>query len=413
MEKTRDNPLMLEIAVISIYAMAQVSLLVTPALSSFATIYTDVPYSTITFISTMVNVGLVFGTLLTGVIAGKYVRVKTCIIIGFGLVIISGVAPYFLPGGIGAVLVCRFIVGFGAGMVNPLGNLAVIASFKGKTQSRVLGIALIFQSICGIFYQLMAGIVCTINPQYTWLIHLILLIPFIFAFMLKEPEEEQKNENKQEKTVSNSSKKEHIPFAYWMAVLGFTLIMLSFYPTNLGMSLIITGEGIGDAAMAGLVISFFSVGGIAGGALYPILKNHLGWLATPIGLAMYLGGMLCASFGHNPIVLSACMFLIGGAGNVVGADIIALSGEIVPQSRQAMSLSLWHLGMSAASFISSPMLALIASIFNSTNPRIAVYVGTVSMAIVTVIWALVCVKNRNKNSESNDSYKTTTESSTQ
>lgn len=100
--------------------------------------------------------------------------------------------------------------------------------------ANLMGIGATAQSVTGTLVQFLAGVVCAVNVHLTWLVHLYLAIPLIgILICLLEPEKQENAKEVQE------VKKE-----------------------KTDMSAIVTSNGLGTAAVAGTILSGYTIGGM-------------------------------------------------------------------------------------------------------------------------------------------------------
>ena len=182
----------LVIGVIATELCQQASFIVLPALNSLSEYYTDVPFSQIQLITTLVYLGIVPFSIISGMIAGKYIKYKSLAIVSCAIILAGGLFPIFVRDNFTLILTSRFACGIGQGLAFPLCNALITRTFKGEAQSRILGIGVVVLNLSGMVYQLISGLVCDISVHYIWYVHLILVLPILLMiFLLKEPEDEE------------------------------------------------------------------------------------------------------------------------------------------------------------------------------------------------------------------------------
>ena len=182
--------------------------------------------------------------------------------------------------------------------------------------------------------MLLSGVVSAANLRYMWLIHLIALVPLLLMLiLLPEPKKiEHHNEGKIK-----------LPAAVFgiSASLGFIYMILN--PLLLNMSTILIQDQFGDAAVAGTILSMYTVGGILAGIsffiIFPAVVMEVGHRVSRAASAM-----------ASAIVLSA----------------INLGG-----------------------FLSSFYIGILSNATGNTSARLPIFAGMVMALGIGVVWGLV------------------------
>ena len=213
------------ISVLAVYFAANVIFIMSPAMNSIATnLYPDIPYGTVLLLSTISSLLMIPGSLSAGAVLGKQVRFRTMAIVSLGGIVIAGVLPYFITN-FTAVLIFRAVTGFCIGLGFPLQSTLALKLFDDNERPGVLGKATVAMSVGAILYMLISGAVCDINTSLVWLVHGIILIPFILVILfLKEPEQMEEEPDNVAKQSKSSGEK--LP---GMAVFTSFMFMVVFF----------------------------------------------------------------------------------------------------------------------------------------------------------------------------------------
>ena len=201
---------------------------VTPAMATLAEHFAG---KDVSWISTLPTLFVVIGTMLAGSIMGKKVKYRTLAIVGSLLYFIGGCAPATFDN-YAVTLVCRGVLGFGLGLMSPLGNALIIGLYKGQKQAAMLGYGTLCMNAGGIFLQMLGGALAGISWQITFWGHAFSLIALVLAFFLPEP-------NVQEPVKeAGPEKKEKMGTVVWVISAMLLLFNIINYPIMMNVSVL-------------------------------------------------------------------------------------------------------------------------------------------------------------------------------
>lgn len=375
------------IGVLSIFLLINASFVVNPMLASLARIYEKdgISYSTVLYLSTLVSLMVIPFSLIGGSMAGKKIKYKTLAILASFLVLVGGVGPVLFSN-FYAVLVCRALVGAGIGIASPLGSALVSRVFKGNQIATMQGIGTAINNVAGVVYQILAGIVCSINVRATWFIYLIALIPLVCAiFFVKEPEHQ---EVETEVNAAAAGKKKRLPAMVFLISIAWGLIFMAYNPMGLNMASIVTGEGLGTEAVSGTIGSFYTVGGVVAGLIFGALFKSIRKMTIPFAILCEVIGLLLGYFGGNVPLLIIGSFLTGFAIFTIWPASIMDFTEALPEDQIAAASGVFTACLGLGGFLTSPYVAIITSVSGSDSPRLPILVGAILTAVIGVFWTI-------------------------
>lgn len=374
------------ISLLAVYFAANVIFITTPALNSWATeIYSDIPYSTVLFLSTISSLLMIPGSLIAGAVLGKSVKFKTMAVISMGGIIIAGCLPYFIRNFTFAIIM-RAIVGFCIGLGFPLQSTLALKLFNDEERPPVLGAATFVMAVGSITYMLVSGYVTDINAAYSFLVHAILIVPLVLVLIfLKEPEKEETVETKKVQG-------EKLPGMALFASAMFMFIFFAFYPVLLNMSAIIDYEGIGAAAISGIISCLYTIGNGIAGVLFAPLYKKTGKYIIPVGVALWAIGSAIFAFGGGLAAIVIGVVVSGIAVQIVWPGTVNSFSEYVPASRQSMATAVFVSGMNIGCFCTTYFISGVAAATGSANPRTPCQIGVVIVVIFAILWSIVEVK---------------------
>ena len=379
------------ISVLAVYFAANVIFIMSPAMNSIATnLYPDIPYGTVLLLSTISSLLMIPGSLIAGAVLGKQVRFRTMAIVSLGGIVIAGVLPYFITN-FTAVLIFRAVTGFCIGLGFPLQSTLALKLFDDNERPGVLGKATVAMSVGAILYMLISGAVCDINTSLVWLVHGIILIPFILVILfLKEPEQMEKEADNAAKQSKSSGEK--LPGMAVFTSFMFMVVFFAFYPVLLNMSAIVSEEGLGNAAVTGIISSIYTIGNAIAGVIFAKVYRVAGKWTIPVGLVLWAAGTAIFSFGYNLPMIVIGVIVSGIAVQIVWPATINSFSQYVPASKQSMASALFISGMNLGCFLTSFYISGVANVTGNTDPRLPCQIGLAIVIVFALIWSVVQVR---------------------
>ena len=391
------------LAVISLQFVAQTSFIVNAVLANIAEAYPDVPYSLILMCSTVTALVSIPSVLVSGFLAGRYVKYRTISIITIALVCLVGIIPYFTDS-FTALFASRIIVGICLGMTQPFTESLIIMLFDKEKQAFLQGIGLSVENTSGIIFQFLAGILCVYSLKYVWLLHLLQAVTLVLViFFLPEPKHV---EREKDKPLGISDMK--IPFKVHLEAAGFGIMWIFVYPLLLQQSSIIMEFNIGTSVLAGAVGSAYTIGGfcagLAFGKVYEIGKRK----TIPVCLVLQILILLVFATTSTGWVLIACSALTGVMIFTIYATVFMdfarvlkiwnrSQGKMDEESEgdgANIATSAFNIWLNVGAFGATLFITGVYRIFRTTNPRIPLYVGAAVVTVITVIWTAMIIKDK-------------------
>ena len=226
------------------------------------------------------------------------VNKKTLFNIGAIIFTIGGVAAIFTTN-IYTLLVCRAIVGVGAGFAIVLVTGFIPDYYEGSAMTTMMGLNLAVGGILGFLEANLAGLLGTISWRAAYWLHLLALVPMLLTifFIPKNPTVKIAVD-----TATGEVKKGLNKMVYLYAFLGLIAYMsVMVYWSNI--SVFITQEGFGGAAQAGLSASLISVFtcliSLVFGKIFGVLKKFTIHLYMLCIVAEFLIAAIAVNYGMS------------------------------------------------------------------------------------------------------------------
>lgn len=300
------------------------------------------------------------------------------------------------------LIVTRCLVGAGLGMAQPLGNALVMRCYTGQRQATMQGIGSAIMNVMGIALQIVSGMLVAISIQASWMLHLVIVIPLVLvAIFLREPPKgdasaagAEQGSNVQDASATGSEKAK-LPASAILLALGYGISMFLFCPLMLNMSAIVISQGVGTAALAGILGALYSVGGMVAGVLFGKIFKVLGRrFSIPISLVlMTLSIFLAYFFASSAIALGIAIFVGGFAMFIVWPACMIEFSITVPAAKATLAASVFTCLLSAGGFLSSPYMSFLAQSFNA-DPTFPLLMGGVGLIILTVVWSIPMLRKK-------------------
>ena len=396
----------LSAGVLAIFLLQQVSFIITPAVQSLSEYYPDVPYSSILMLQTAVYLMIIPFSFISGAITGTKVSYRFMAITATILIGLGGLIPYFVHENFTLVFASRFLCGIGEGLAFPLGSALIIDYFRGERRNFLQGISMFVVCLSGVVYQNVSGILCVSNVNNIWLLHIGMIIPLIIIIIwLKEPASLTAEQRIQVAEKGGAAKAEMAektgemlpdnsgkPKYHWRASginIAFGFLFIPLYGMLLNMSPLMAQREIGDAATAGLVGSFYTIGGLVSGICFPFLYKALKRWLVPIMLGAGIIGNLVIWLGQNTammcigeLCIGLCAFLIWPA-SMRDFDVMVNQKGVLFYS--GLWGALWNLGATLSTYWISGFYKFIGA----EDAGACAGASLVFTIVVAVIWFIV------------------------
>lgn len=361
-------------SILSLFLVSMGVTIVTPAMATLAAHFEG---KDVSWISTLPTLFVVIATFIAGGVMGKKVKYRTLAIVASLLYLVGGCAPAFFDNYTGT-LVCRAILGFGLGLMAPLGNALIIGLYEGQKQASMLGYGTLFMNAGGIIMQLLGGGLAEIGWNYTFYGHAFSLIGLIMAFFLPEPEIAPAAA----KDVDTKPKEKVSGTVWGIAILFFLFNMLN-YPVMMNMSVLFAERDAGGAAAAATALSMYTVAGCVAGFLFGKIFQIAQRFCLTLGYALCGLGALLVYTGSQAAVMTAGLMMLGFGFSIIMPTFFAWIGICTPPATVAAATSILMALMNLGGFASSFWLKILQGVIGE-NMYSAIIVEIVIFFVTAV-----------------------------
>lgn len=357
---------------------------INPALAAMTEAFPEASYSTVVMLSTLPTLIAIASSLLLGPLAGRKIGFRPMAIAGYVLIVVAGMLPVALPD-LTTILVSRCALGIGIGALSPMGSAITLRSFgEGAARTNMLSIGNAVLSIFGIVMTLGAGVLANIYWRYTFLVYAAFALPLlVIVLFMREPAPDA-SEGPQA-AEGGSSAKRGLPGDVILNCLVLTGVALVASVPALNCSSVITENGLGNAAIAGVIVIFHTIGGLIGNVLYPLVLKAAKRFAIPASLMLgATAAVVFTVFEDSLAGLAVGLLLNGIAFNIIVPGLQNEAGRSCPPAQMSLASSLLMAGMSGGTFLSGMYISLWMDVL-----RIQSY--TLPVLGAGAIWTLMAV----------------------
>lgn len=371
-------------SVLAIMSIAFISMgvgTITPAIQSIMEAFPDLSVTTLLLVSTLPSLLCIPASLFAGAVAGSKVKYKALTVAGILLFVIGGVLPAFTNNDFTVILIERAIFGIGLGIISPLGNALILGLYEGDKRNSMLGLFTVISNVGGIVLQFLGGYFAGIKWYYSFYPHALGIISFVLVLLFLPEPAAAAAEGAERPKVK-------LPGSAWLVSVLFGILMLLIYPMLVNMSTFLMTTGLGNSAASGVVLSFYTIGGMIAGVIfssfYKISKKFIVALAaflTALGLVLVL-------YGGNIALVSVGVALAGIGFFTIMPTVIMILGMIVKPESFAMASSVLIAAMNLFGFLSTYWIGMIGKITGDAVVQ-PIFVSMLLFAVTGIIFLFV------------------------
>lgn len=369
------------LSILSVSLLCDAGMGINPIVQALANAFPGISYNTILYATTLPYFTCMAVSFVFGFITGKKVGYKPVLAGGLGCILVGGVMPAFMASSFVFLLTARVILGLGLGLLISI-NAYILCIYEGKDQGKVLGLHIAMMNIGTVFMQLLSGYLGSIKWEYSSYIYMIAIVSLILVLVnLEEPTKAKNGGNrKKEKIVIKPKGYFYIALMAFVTCIGYPILAL--------MSTHIEDLGIGDTAVSGIVLCFYTVGGAVGGFAYSRVSNLFKRMTFSVLCLPIVIGYIIMFIGRDPVTMSLATFLCGFGVYPMTSLFPDWLGEITDEASLPMACSLLYVGIYGACFVSIYWMNLCEIMFGNiiTGSFAACIVLTTAIGVLCAIF---------------------------
>lgn len=379
----RTRTILMALGVLQIYFACIAANVMDPALQNLTSVFPGVSHEDIASLITIPNLASIPASILSGVLTGRRLKYRTTLSISFTLIICSGAAPLFLTS-FSAVVAARVVLGFGLGLLFPLGNALIIDLFSEQKRAFMFGIGEVVKNLSLISLQMLVGVLVGVSIKISWGAYLALLLSFaLLLLFLPEPEVKPLAEQLSIKESIRTVPKRLYIFVIFLCICA---IMQTVYQVNL--SSIVVTEHLGNATTAATVLSTATfVAMIAALSFGWINKFCKDYTITFCVFFLGLGSLLIALAKTLPVLYFAAGVVGIGIGTMSSAFYMKIAG-CANNENAALISGFQVVFQGFGGYLPHYFLRAVHAISGSESFRLPIFVGAIVLFAVALAFGL-------------------------
>lgn len=326
--------------------------------------------------------------LVVGAIVGKKISYRTCSILGTLCIAVGGVGPFFLYSSWSVVLLLRAILGVGVGFIG-MRNTLVTRSVPPEKAAAYIGYGAVLYNLGNVLANPIVGALAAKNWRFSFLYDAVAFIPLILIILfLKEPAEVQASEsaNPKDSTVVSGGK---ISWRIYYYMLLQFLTCCTLYPLLSCMATYIDAKKLGSAAIAGTILSSYTLAGAVVNLLIePLHKFFKRYTISVLCLFVVAGEALVIFMPSIPTLFIGCV--LSGIGFSAVITIFQIyNGQEAPAHRVAFTSTLILAMLQLAIFASNYFIVGCHAVFQRATDAESAFVGGMVVYLVLAVCSAV------------------------
>lgn len=311
----RKKNTIIKISILSLALIQMGTNGIAPALSGISEAFPQFSASVVQYLMTFPSLIVVVVSLFAAKLSSKLSK-KTISTVGCALTAVGGILGTVFHTSLPLLFVFAGIIGLGIGLVVPMELSLVNDCFEGEERAAMMGACNGGANLGSMVMTMVGGVLAATAWNLNYFVYL-LAIPGLILTILFIPDirsgENVMTDNTAMNTnfVSSEKKSQKVTTAtlYACIIGGLFLFLFNIGPTNLSM--FVTEQGIGDAAMAGTASTFFLFGGLVMGLFFGKVHQHLKEFMIPVGAVALIIGMLVVAGSSSIVMLCIGCFIAG------------------------------------------------------------------------------------------------------
>lgn len=307
-EKNLPDHILFKISLLSISIFLMMAPAIAPALPLMYHAFSGVDRAGVEMLSTIPNIGIVIGLLISPFLI-KLIGEKPTIIIGLLITLVAGTFPMYATAYM-PILISRFLIGAGIGLFNSLA-VSLIPQFYSSNEEK-LATMVGYQNVMGSLGAAVASFLIswllTISWHAAFAIY-FLVIPVLILFVLFVPLPSSKQVlNKQGAVIKE---KQTINKRVILISILMFFIFLFYMPMSFKIPALVVQEKLGTVSEVSVLTGVLNLVSIPIGASFGFFFKRLHDRIFPLGFSLVAIGFFLIALAGNFLMLSAGCLILG------------------------------------------------------------------------------------------------------
>lgn len=377
MKKINPKSGLFKVALLSISLLLMIAPQISSVLPLMYSSFPDVSRAAVETLSTIPNIGIVVGLVLSPFLI-KLLGTKTTVITGLIIALLAGTYPMYATG-YTLILVSRFLLGAGIGLFNSLAVSLLSKFYEGDELSTMLGFQNSMGSVGAAIFSFCVGILAVNGWHATFAIYLAALpILLLFGFVVKLPDQQQTDSANQ---PANQEENKINASVIEIAIVMFFMYVF-FMPMSFKLPQLATSQKIANVSQIAFVSSVVTLIGIPVGMCYGFLKKKLHDLILPIGLLLQVAGLLAIAYAVNLPMLFVAVIVLGAGFGLSVPYIFNWLDEAAPKNSVNFATTITLILVNIGCAVSPTIINWLGATLGSGTPRSDMTMAGIGMAIL-------------------------------
>lgn len=388
MQKVKPQSWLFKIAILSISLMLMIAPNIAAAIPLMAKTFSSQSASAVQTLSTIPNLGVIFGIFLGEVVTLR-IGAKRTVMTGLTIALIAGVIPVFISN-YTIVLVTRFLLGFGIGLFNSL-TLSLISQFyEGNELATMMGFQSTVQNLGSSVLSFAVSYLIIFGWHATFLIYAIALpVMLLFGAVVPNIDRQDTHESKTATTTSKPAARQRLNTpVIAISILTF-FVYVFFMVVTVQLSSLFAAQHIGSASQASAVLGGLTLVSMLFSLFYGKLFKWIGSVILPLGLFLMTIGFLLLSrmTAMGGVTVGVVIIGIGFAFTI--PYIYTMVNVKAPKGSENLASSVMLIMTNAGVFLSPTVVNALSGAFGHSGPVSAMVVCASGLFVLAIVTAVV------------------------
>lgn len=376
--------LLLAIAVLSISPLTVLSQNTSPALAEMVKAFPTVSAGTIQMIVSSYGLIVVPFTIISGLLSTKMSK-KPILYIALALLTVSGVIGLTANDPM-MLLASRLIGGIGGGLLAPFASGLIRSFYEGEKFQSIMGVQSAVTNAGQMLISLVAGLLAVSNWHNVFYINFYaIVVALLILIGMKEPP----------RVVSAKSdeSKPKMDKKVWLYAGLLFISTGGMIAYMLNTAIVLDAEGLGNAAVAGTVLTLSTVGTTIAGFLFGSFAKTVKSKAITWSFFLAMIGLFICYFGTTLPVFIVGSIIFGFGMGFMFPSVFVTVGNMVHPAVATLAFAILQATMNGAGFIVSVVLPILSkAVFGVEVGRPTLMIGSVFLVIGTILAFLTTSK---------------------
>lgn len=354
----KNRKFIFQLTILSVSLFITSYLSVSPALPLISNCFHVYGKSSIELMVTMPALSMTIMVFMSSFLL-KWMDLKKMTIMGLFLTACAGVVPFLYQKFL-VILVSRFVLGIGLGILNFSAIEIINQNYTGNEKAGMLGIRSAVECLGQSLLTIIAGKMVVFGWEKVFGIY-VLVIPIILLFYRVYPNNDRK-EGIEKITFKQRTNR-------FIIVISFFMFLLIGTHTGLivRLSEIIVSKEMGNIEDASKIQSLMTLAGMMSGCCFGYIYKMMSKYILPIGLGFLSGAhyLVYCSDSLGNVFIGA--LLEGVTFSILLSYMFQIMSEVCEKGSESLSNSVILVGCNLGGFLSPYLLKVISGIFGAVN----------------------------------------------